>query len=268
VVLFWGLQSLQNRYLVGVNMKTNKNLIQKIVFGLFLILLSVFFYVVHYMLFRDAHHIFIYLIGDIAFVFIEVLLVTLIIHQVLSEREKRSMLNKLNMVIGAFFSEVGTPLLKYFTSFDTNAEQISKHLIVSNDWSPEHFTQMQAVLKRHDYKIDSRVGDLQGLKDFIVGKRAFLLRLLENPNLLEHEAFTELLWAVFHLAEELSHRTTIKDLPETDYVHLSGDVKRVHQLLVREWLSHMEHLKDDYPYLFSLAVRTNPFDPNATPEVT
>jgi len=28
-------------------------------------------------------------------------------------------------------------------------------------------------------------------------------------------------------------------------------------LLVREWLSRMEHLRSDYPYLFSLAVRTD-----------
>jgi hypothetical protein len=84
---------------------------------------------------------------------------------------------------------------------------------------------------------------------------------------LEHESFTELLWAVFHLAEELSHRSMIKDLPDTDYVHLNGDIKRVYQLLVREWLSHMEHLKQVYPYLFSLAVRTNPFDPEASAEV-
>jgi len=33
------------------------------------------------MIFTDAHHIFIYLVGDIAFVFIKVLLVTMIIHQ-------------------------------------------------------------------------------------------------------------------------------------------------------------------------------------------
>jgi hypothetical protein len=240
---------------------------QRIALGVFLLLLSVLFYVLHYAIFRDVHHIFIYLVGDVAFVFVEVLLVTLIIHQVLSEREKRSMLKKLNMVIGAFFSEVGTPLLKYFTAFDTNAGRLSKHLIVDNDWSPEHFTQMQVVLQKHDYQIDSRIGNFPDLQDFIVDKRAFLLRLLENPNLLEHEKFTELLWAVFHLAEELSCRDSIKDLPDTDYHHLSGDIKRAHSLLVREWLSHMEHLKNDYPYLFSLAVRTNPFDPNASVEV-
>lgn len=248
-------------------MKKKNSQTQRILLGLLLILLSIFFYAIHFVIFRDVHHIFIYLIGDIAFVFIEVLMVTLIIHHILSEREKRSMLKKLNMVIGAFFSEVGMPLLKYFIKFDTNTQKISQHLIVDSDWSPEHFSKMQAVLQKHEYKINSQLGDLKNLQDFIVGKRAFLLRLLENPNLLEHEEFTELLWAVFHLAEELSHRTTVIDLPQTDYQHLNGDIERAHQLLVREWLSHMEHLKNDYPYLFSLAVRTNPFNPNASAEV-
>lgn len=249
-------------------MKSHKSQTQRILFGVLLVLLSVFFYALHYVIFRDAHHIFIYLVGDVAFVFIEVLMVTLIIHQILTEREKRSMLNKLNMVIGAFFSEVGTDLLRYFNGFDTNFATISKHLIVDGEWSPEHFTKMRSVLEHHDYTIDCCAGDLKGLQGFIVGKRPFLLRLLENPNLLEHESFTELLWAVFHLTEELSHRKRIQDLPDSDYEHLSGDIKRVYQVLIREWLLYMEHLKSNYPYLFSLAVRTNPFNPQASAEVT
>lgn len=235
--------------------------------GFLLVLLSIFFYVIHYLLFKDAHHIFIYLVGDIAFVFIEVLLVTLIIHQILSEREKRAILKKLNMVIGAFFSEAGTPLLKYFQVFDVNTDKTSSQLIVSDDWSPEHFILIKKVLQNHDYKIDSQAGDLEGLRNFLVDKRNFLLGLLENPNLLEHENFTELLWAVFHLAEELSHRKTVKNLPDNDYKHLAGDITRAYRLLMRQWLDHMEHLKNDYPYLFSLAIRTNPFDADASPEV-
>ena len=240
---------------------------QRVLFGVLLILLSVCFYAIHFLIFRDAHHIFIYLLGDIGFVFIEVLLVTLIIHHLLAEREKRAMLKKLNMVIGAFSSEVALPLLEYFCGFDTKTREISECLLVDSKWSPEHFAQMQSVLNNHDYKIDSRIGDLEGLKKFLASKREFLLRLLENPNLLEHEEFTELLWAVFHLAEELSLRPTVEGLPDTDCDHLSGDIRRAHRLLVREWLSHMEHLKSYYPYLFSLAVRTNPFNPNASVEV-
>jgi hypothetical protein len=248
-------------------MKRNATLIQRILFGVFLVLLSVFFYALHYAIFRDAHHIFIYLVGDIAFVFIEVLLVTLIIHQVLSERERRSLLNKLNMVIGAFFSEVGTPLLRYFVGFDAAGKSLSKELLIDTDWSGEHFSEVAKTLKRRDPVIDSKAGDLPGLRDFLAGERGFLVRLLENPNLLEHERFTELLWAVFHLAEELSHRKTVEGLPDSDYKHLAGDIRRAYRLLLREWVFYMEHLKNDYPYLFSLAVRTNPLNPNASPEV-
>jgi len=241
-----------------INDKTHR-----VLWAALLVLLSVFFYLVHYAVFRDAHHIFLYLIGDIAFVFIEVLLVTLIIHQLLSEREKRMMMKKLNMVIGAFFSEVGTPLLEYFKNFDDTPGDISQQLLVDGKWSAEHFVKVQETLNQRDYKIGVRKGNLAELKEFVVGKRNFLLRLLENQNLLEHENFTELLWAAFHLAEELSHRKTLEGLPEKDYEHLAGDIKRVYKLLVREWLMYMEHLKNNYPYLFSLAMRTNPFDSQA-----
>jgi len=240
---------------------------QRILMGLLLLLLSVFVYALHYVIFHDAHHIFIYLLGDVGFLFIEVLLVTLIIHQILGERERRAMLKKLNMVIGAFFSEVGTPLLEHFRDFDRNVQAISAHLLVNAKWSEERFDQMRAALVKHEYKIDSQVGGLPSLQTFLVAKRSFLVRLLENPNLLEHEAFTELLWAVFHLADELSHRKSVKDLAASDYQHLNLDIKRASTLLTREWLSHMEHLKSDYPYLFSLAVRMNPFDPAASVEV-
>ncbi|MDD5064571.1 MAG: hypothetical protein PHQ35_07440 [Phycisphaerae bacterium] len=239
----------------------------QILLGALLVFLSVVFYVLHYIIFRDAHHIFIYLVGDIAFVFIEVLLVTLIIHQALSMREKKAMLKKLNMVIGAFFSEVGMPLLKYFWAFDAEAESFGKHLNIDNGWTEEHFDKMEEFLKEREFKIDVHKGNLEEMRSFVIDKRGFLLRLLENPNLLEHEEFTELLWGVFHLAEELSHRESVKGLPDTDYEHLAGDIKRAYGLLVREWLSYMEHLKGNYPYLFSLAIRTNPFNPQVSVEV-
>ena len=245
-----------------------KRLNWQILLGLYLIALSALFYFIHYQIFKDAHHIFIYMLGDIAFVPIEVLMVTLIIHRLLNEREKRSMLKKLNMVIGAFFSEVGTQLLRSFYDFDTHANIIREDLVVSKDWNDKKFAHVLKHLKNYDYRIDSKNGNLEDLQGFLIGKRNFLLGLLENPNLLEHESFTELLWAVFHLTDEFAHRKNLKQLPDTDYAHLSGDMKRAYVLLIFEWLAYIKHLKIDYPYLFSLAIRTNPFDPNASPEVT
>ena len=240
----------------------------QILLGLSFIFLSAILYLIHYAIFRDSHHILLYLIGDIAFLPIQVLLVTLIIDQLLSAREKRAMLKKMNMVIGAFFSEVGTQLLKSFSDFASHEDQINKDLVQNNDWSNKAFSNIHQHLKSYDYRVESQKGDLESLKNFLLEKRDFLLGLLENPNLLEHESFTELLWAVFHLTEELTFRPGLKQLPETDYGHLSGDIKRAYVLLISEWLAYMKHLRDNYPYLFSLAARMNPFNPHASPIVT
>jgi hypothetical protein len=239
----------------------------QVLLGLFLILLSAMLYLIHYAIFRDPHHIFLYLIGDIAFLPIEVLLVTLIVHQLLDKREKKAMLKKLNMVIGVFFSEVGTDLLKSFSIFDPHVEKIRKELIVTNDWPQQNFTEVSKQLQSYDFRIEIHKGDLEELKIFLIRERGFLLGLLENPNLLEHESFTDLLWAVFHLAEELASRASLRELPGMDYEHLAGDLQRAYSLLVSEWLSYMKHLREDYPYLFSLAIRMNPFDPKASPEI-
>ncbi len=233
-------------------------------FGILLILLSALWYLFHYFIFRDWHHIFIYLIGDIAFVPIEVLLVTLIIHQLLSIREKRSRLEKLNMVIGAFFSEVGTKLLTYFSDFDPKLDDIRKHLIVTDDWSEKEFTSVSKFMKNYDYDIEIQKIDLEELRSFLISKRSFLVRMLENPVLLEHESFTELLRATFHLTEELAARKNVRELPETDIKHISVDIRRAYILFVASWLDYMSHLKENYPYLFSLAMRTNPFDEEAS----
>jgi hypothetical protein len=248
-------------------MKLPQETMHRLRFGVLLILLSIFFYVLSFVLFRNAHDMFFYLVDDVAFTFVQVLLATLILQQILNQREKQGLLKKLNMVIGAFFSEVGTPLLEYFQAFDAQAAALSSDLCLRVDWPQARFERLRRTLDQREYQVDSRAGDLRGLREFLIAKRPFLLALLENPNLLEHEKFTELLWAVFHLADELSHRKSTDHLPPADYQHLSSDIQRAYVLLIREWLSHLEHLRASYPYLFSLAVRTNPFDRAASIEV-
>ncbi|MDT8285353.1 MAG: hypothetical protein RQ767_07475 [Thermovirgaceae bacterium] len=230
-----------------------------------LLVLSIIFYLTHYLLFRDPHHIFIFLVGDIAFVPIEVLLVTLIIHRVLSEREKKALLKKLNMLIGAFFSELGIALIKKFSEFDTDCERIQKE-VRGKSFTKKEYPQLKNRFRSYDCHIDIYSSGLEELRDTLYEKREFLLRMLENPNLFEHDTFTDLLWAVFHLTEELIYRKDLKHLSKPDSVHIAGDIKRAYDLIILEWLDYMKHLKENYPYLFSLAVRLNPFNPEASPE--
>ncbi len=185
----------------------------------------------------------------------------------LTRREERVKQQKLNMIIGAFYSEAGMKLLTFFSNFDPQVDNVRKDLIVKSDWSGQEFSLVSRRLKSYNYEVMIKKEDLEELDSFLREKWSFLLRLLENPALLEHESFTQLLRAVLHLTEELSYRRGINDLPVTDLEHLSGDVKRVYKLLVYQWLDYMMYLKDNYPFLFSLALRTNPFDRQASPVV-
>jgi hypothetical protein len=232
----------------------------QILLGVFLVVLSAALYTLHFFIFHDAHHIFVYLLGDIAFVPIEVLLVTLIIHRLLMGREKRLMFEKLNMVIGTFFSQVGTELLARFSAHDPGVAKIRDSLAVDGQWKKDDFKRVKKLLEQYPYEVQVKNIDLPGLSSFLRAQRDFMVRLLENPVLLEHGPFTDLLRATFHLTEELTKREDFSRSPDTDIAHLGGDIKRVYRLLAARWLSYMEYLKTSYPYLFSLAMRTNPFD--------
>lgn len=244
-----------------------KNLAYYLIVALLLVTLSAAVYFVHFQLFHDEHHLLMFGLHELAFLPIEVLVVTLIIHNLLERRERAAMLNKLNMVIGAFFSEVGTPLLRQLCRLDPAAEELARHLIVETGWADRDFSEAADHLAQREMAIDAGRDDLAALRQLLIERRTFLLRLLENPNLLEHESFTDLLWAVFHLTEELAARDDLATCPQSDLEHLTGDALRAYRALVAEWLAYMRHLRDAYPYLFSLAVRTNPFNPEATPQV-
>ena len=232
----------------------------------FLIILAVVFlalsgltYFIHYVVFRDVHHIFIYMVGDLAFLPLEVLLVVIIIERILTHRERREKLQKLNMVVGAFFSEVGSHLLRGLLEDFDNKQEISRQLNITAGWTKNDFRKAAAFAYHLRVELDCRNVDLTELRTLLAQKREFILTLLENPNLLENDTFTDLLWAVTHLDEELEARPELTDLPDKDLEHIAGDIQRLYDHLASEWLNYVEHLKGHYPFLFSLVLRTHPF---------
>lgn len=186
------------------------------------------------------------------------------IEYLIDMRERSQRIEKLNMIIGVFYSEMGTNLLKKFSAIDPGIQEICSALVVSNNWSDDDFQKAHTLLRKHAYQLDSRMLSLEDLHSFLLQHKGFMLALLENPQMFEHDRFTDLLHAVFHLSEELIARERLVDLPQTDYDHLSGDLTRIYSQLAIEWLFYIKHLKKKYPYLFSLAIRTNPFDVHAS----
>jgi len=234
---------------------------------LYLILVSLFFYGLNYIIFKDLPFMARLLTLQLGFVPISVILITLFLNQLIARREKTTRLAKLNMVIGSFFSEIGTPLLKLLPNFDPNRGELSRELDLASQWSDKDFSNAIKYLNKRDYTIQIQKDKLEELRNFLLGKRILLLRIVENPNLFEHESFTDLLQAMFHLTDELAQRDDVRELPDTDYEHLANDIQRAYIMLISEWLAYLQHLKDNYPYFYSLAVRTNPLNPDASPEV-
>ncbi|HEY6872035.1 MAG TPA: hypothetical protein VI298_04820 [Geobacteraceae bacterium] len=232
-----------------------------------LLIFSLVLYGLDYLLFGGMEGIAAGFLANLAFLPLYVLFVTLIIERVVRERERFAIRQKLNMVIGVFFSEVGSAMIRDCLGFVRDARELEKLLRIDLHWTPADFKRATGFLQGHDIGVDSREGDLTALKEFLAEKRGFLLGLLGNPSLMEHDEFTDLLWAVSHLSEELGARRSLAQLSAADLEHLSGDIKRAYGLLLREWVVYMLHLKEDYPYLFSLAVRMNPLNAEARAEI-
>lgn len=235
--------------------------------GIGLIISSLLIYTVHYLVFKDLHHILVFGLEDIAFIPIEVLLVTLVIEGFLQRREKARLLEKLNMLIGLFYTRMGLKVLIDFVENDDHKELIQKDMMISPDWTDRDFTKLMDKLKQYEYKISFTPKSLACLKAYLHDNRDFLTGMLQNQNLLEHETFTELLSAIFHLQDELEYRVDVEKLKDYELMHMGIDLERVYRLLTIEWVAYMKYIKEEYPYMFVTALIHNPYDPRSANEI-
>ncbi|MBN1160410.1 MAG: two pore domain potassium channel family protein [Dehalococcoidales bacterium] len=167
--------------------------------------------------------------------------------------------HRLNMLIGVFYTEVGNRLLHTFSRFDPDISKLRQDFMVTPEWSATEFQHLKNRLNAYKHNIDAALLDFEEIRRYLHEKGDMLVHQLENPDLVENEIYAELLWAVVHLRDELVARHSLKKLPESDIAHLVIDVKRAYRLLTQQWIDYMQYLKSRYPFLFSLALRTNPF---------
>ena len=227
--------------------------------ALVLVALSALFYFLQNLLFSNLEESEFLLFQDIAFLPLDVLFVTFILESILQSRQKRERADEINIVISAFFSEIGADTIRMLNPYISNLAGVREECRMEKSATDREFKGLLKRVEAYSFKADSRSGDLEELKKWLVSKRDGILVLFENPNLLEDDRFTSLLWALYHVMDELTHRADLEDLPESDLNHLSGDIRRAYALLAVEWLRYMRHLSRRYPYLYSLALRTNPF---------
>lgn len=226
---------------------------------------SALLYAILFACFRDLRHIWLWALTSLAFLPLSVLVVTVFVDRLLSYRDRALRMDKLNMLIGAFFSTIGTSLLARFAAWDPAVGELQAAFGHPDAWkAPFDERKARSQAARHAVDLTPSREELAALKSALAAKGDLLIRLLENPSLSQHEEFTDLLRAVLHLTEELANRADLAAIPDADLRHLGADARRAYILLVVEWVIYAAYLKDHFPYLFSLAVRLNPLDPAAS----
>lgn len=219
---------------------------------------SAIIYFIQNAIFHEPSQTAFYILQDMAFMPFQALIATLVIDGFLKIQEKRRKIKKINVVISTFFVDAGVNIMMAMSKFNQNNNEVckiikieklidSKGLIIKKDLGK---------FKYNFYADPSKLDELAAIMD---KNKGFLLNLLENQNLLEHESFTDMLWAVFHVIDELKSRGDLKKLSNDEIMHISEDMLRAYTAMVMEWISYIIYLKDEYPFLYATAIRKNPF---------
>jgi len=232
--------------------------------ALVLIITSAAIYDAQLLFFHRPGETYFYMMQDLAFVPVQVLIVTIFIDRLLKRHEQKTLTKKIHVGIGIFFSETGNNLLKLLFKITENRDTLAAMLNIKPAWNESSFRAAEknaaklAIVLKHETSV------LVEMKAFLAANHRFILAMLENSNLAEHDLFTDLLLAISHLSDELRMREDFTSLPEPDLNHLSKDISRVYNSILVLWLSHLYHIKNEYPFLYSLAIRSNPFNPSAS----
>jgi len=230
-----------------------------VILGAILIVLSIVLHGVHYAVFKDMHHLMIFLVADIAFVPLEVFFVSLVLEQLIEKQEEEKVIKKMNMLVGLFYQQFGNKLLSLFVSVDKEINGQNKNLLMNFSWDSAKYKELKKIVASHHHKVALDSVNMIKLYDLLFENQSLIVNMISNPMLLEKEDFSEVLMSTFHLMDELKSRD-LDHLTKEDLEHLEIDCNRVYEHLAKEWVVYMEHLQKAYPYLFYTAVKTNPYD--------
>lgn len=226
---------------------------------LLLLCASALLYAIHYLIFRDLHHLAIFGLHELAFVPLEVILVTLGLDQLVEKTHREEAGSKVSIIETLYFNESGGTMLRYLTSFDPDAARLRELLQVTEDWHSSDFRQAIRQLKSYPFLLDLDRIDFFGLHYHLSQRHEYYRSMLENPALTQSEAFTEMIMKIYLLWEELDGRTNLYQLPEKDRNYLAELLHEIYRELTEYWLDNVYNHSIHNRFRLHRAVESNPF---------
>ncbi len=226
---------------------------------LLLLCASALLYAIHYLIFRDLHHLAIFGLHELAFVPLEVILVTLGLDQLVEKTHREEARSKVSIIETLYFNESGGTMLRYLTSFDPDAARLRELLQVTQDWRSSDFRQAIRQLKSYPFLLDLERIDFFGLHYHLSQRHEYYRSMLENPALTQSEAFTEMIMKIYLLWEELDGRTNLYQLPEKDRNYLAELLHEIYRELTEYWLDNVYNHSIHNRFRLHRAIESNPF---------
>lgn len=227
-----------------------KNKKHYVVVSLILVFISAIMFIIHYLVFGQVINTAYYSLMNLCFIPINSLVVTLILERLIDYKAKQERMEKLNMLIGLFFTEVGYKLMHLIIKVDKCGKN---SIALFND-----LDEVKNQLKKHEYIIDIEEVDLDKIMEVLLENSNLLVDLISNENIMQHEIFTDLLMSVIHLRDEIIFYKNDKN-NQLDISHLEKDILRVYKNITIQWVDYLKYLNKSYPFLYDNAIRVNPF---------
>ena len=220
------------------------------VISFILIALSSIMFFIHYLIFGQALNTAYYSLMNLCFIPINSLVVTIMLEKLIDYRAKKDRIEKINMLVGIFFTEVGGKLMHFIIDADKDAKNYITNF--------EDLNKIKKCLYEYNYKVDMNYIDLCAIKNILVEHNNLFVTLISNESILQHQIFTDLLMSVIHLRDEIMFMEKDKE-SGFNTNHLENDVIRVYKNISIQWISYLEYLSKSYPFLYNNAIRVNPF---------
>ena len=212
-----------------------------------LICTSAALYVLHYLIFRDLHHIGIFFLHDLAGMPLEVILVTLFFDRIIEKAHEEENQSKLSIIETLFFNESG------------GNPQLAEILRVSMDWKSADYQNAKIRVKDYSFHLDVDKVDFFGLHYHLDERHAYYRNILENPALTQSSEFTEMVMKIYLIWEELDCRTDLYNLDPEEKHYLGELLTEIYEELGEYWLDNAyNHSIHNRPPLRRL-IETSPF---------
>lgn len=211
-----------------------------------LVFLSAVIYGIQIFVFKDIKTTEFYILQDLAFVPISFAITTIVVGQIMDDRQKAESEHKTRMLTSTFFTGLGSQLFEEISKIATM--DISPNDLLCED--EKKITEQLRRIEEENIQIQINKEGFENIEQLIQSAKMELMELASNPLLLEQECFTQLLWGLFHLLDEFRLRGVYDQLSEADIAHYNSDIEKMFRLLLKNWVKNSYFVHSTYPNFY------------------